>query len=232
MSRLTETFRAHHQQLRQRLDELVELVDRDPQRAPLTDLVKFLREELLPHARAEEAKLYPAVEPLLRQHGDPTATMRWDHTFLEENVRRIEETMEESKRGGFEWPHQLRREVLGLAALFRVHLEKEERVYLPLIEQHLSGAEQESLLASLHEPVESSAPAAHVLDVRHLPPPQRHPLIFGTFERLRAGEWFELVNDHDPKPLYYQFAAERAGQFRWEYVEQGPEVWRVRIGRV
>lgn len=39
------------------------------------------------------------------------------------------------------------------------------------------------------------------------------------------------LNDHDPKPLYYQFEAEHAGQFTWEYLEQGPEVWRVRIGR-
>jgi uncharacterized protein (DUF2249 family) len=29
--------------------------------------------------------------------------------------------------------------------------------------------------------------------------------------------------------LYYQFAAELSGQFDWEYREQGPEVWRVRI---
>jgi uncharacterized protein (DUF2249 family) len=40
------------------------------------------------------------------------------------------------------------------------------------------------------------------------------------------------VNDHDPKPLWYQFAAEHAGEFIWETIEDGPEVWRVRIGRV
>ncbi|MBL8146677.1 MAG: DUF2249 domain-containing protein [Anaerolineae bacterium] len=70
------------------------------------------------------------------------------------------------------------------------------------------------------------------LDVRTIPPAQRHPLIFGTFEDLQAGEQFQLVNDHDPKPLYYQFSAERQGEFTWEYVEQGPQIWRVNIGRV
>ncbi len=69
------------------------------------------------------------------------------------------------------------------------------------------------------------------VDVRAVPPPQRHPMIFGAFENLAAGQSFVLVNDHDPKPLYYQFAAERAGQFTWDYLEQGPSVWRVRIGR-
>ncbi len=72
---------------------------------------------------------------------------------------------------------------------------------------------------------------AHSLDVRAEPPMRRHALIFETYEALEPGAAFELVNDHDPKPLYYQFAAERAGEFSWDYVEQGPEVWRVRIGR-
>jgi uncharacterized protein (DUF2249 family) len=40
-----------------------------------------------------------------------------------------------------------------------------------------------------------------------------------------------LVNDHDPKPLYYQFKVEHAREFTWDYLEQGPEVWRVRIGK-
>lgn len=69
------------------------------------------------------------------------------------------------------------------------------------------------------------------LDVSQLPPPQRHPLIFTTFAKLQPGESFILVNDHDPKPLYYQFRFEYEGQFNWEYLEQGPVDWRVRIGR-
>lgn len=69
------------------------------------------------------------------------------------------------------------------------------------------------------------------LDVRKLQPMHRHQTIFATFEALPKGEAFVLVNDHDPKPLYYQFEAEMAGQFEWNYLEQGPEVWRVKIGR-
>ncbi len=232
MSRLDQAFRSHHRELLRQMEDFAEQVARDPQRADLQSLVRFLREELLPHARAEERHLYPAVAPLLRQHADPTATMRLDHAFIEEHVRRVEAAVQESQRGGFTWPDQLRREVLGLAALFRAHLEKEEQVYLPLVEGHLSEADQDALLNAMHEGVaEAPAGSARVLDVRRLPPPQRHPLIFQTFQALRPGEGFELVNDHDPKPLYYQFAAELPGQFTWEYLEQGPEVWRVRIGK-
>jgi len=62
-------------------------------------------------------------------------------------------------------------------------------------------------------------------------PRERHPLIFNTFHELEPGQDFVLVNDHDPKPLFYQFQAEYPGQFDWSYLESGPEVWRVRIGK-
>lgn len=67
------------------------------------------------------------------------------------------------------------------------------------------------------------------IDVRSIPPRDRHPLIFTTFDGLQPGESFLLVNDHAPKPLYYQFLHERTDQFNWQYLEEGPEVWRVRI---
>ncbi len=73
------------------------------------------------------------------------------------------------------------------------------------------------------------AQQAVVLDVRPIPVAHKHSTIFETFERLAPGEAMVLVNDHDPRPLYYQFQAERAGQFQWEYLEKGPEVWRVEI---
>ncbi len=69
------------------------------------------------------------------------------------------------------------------------------------------------------------------LDVRTVAPRDRHPLIFQTFEQLPVAEAFVLVNDHDPKPLYYHFQAELKGTFSWEYLENGPEVWRVKIGK-
>jgi uncharacterized protein (DUF2249 family) len=69
------------------------------------------------------------------------------------------------------------------------------------------------------------------LDVRIIPPREKHPTIFQTFETLEPGESFILINDHDPFPLRYQFQAEREGQFEWEYLEEGPTVWRVRIGK-
>jgi uncharacterized protein (DUF2249 family) len=69
------------------------------------------------------------------------------------------------------------------------------------------------------------------IDVRTVAPRERHPLIFSTFGALATGEALELVNDHDPRPLYYQFNAQMPGQFAWGYLESGPDLWRVAITR-
>lgn len=72
---------------------------------------------------------------------------------------------------------------------------------------------------------------ADVVDVRSLVPAERHAKIFELVNALEPEASFLLVNDHDPKPLYYQLEAEYPGQFSWTYVEQGPQVWRVEIGK-
>jgi uncharacterized protein (DUF2249 family) len=69
------------------------------------------------------------------------------------------------------------------------------------------------------------------LDVRPLPPAQRHQLIFSTLDELEAGTTVVLVNDHDPLPLRYQLEATRGDRFSWDYLESGPKTWKVRIGR-
>ena len=70
------------------------------------------------------------------------------------------------------------------------------------------------------------------IDVRTLMPAQRHAKIFELVHALAPGASFVLVNDHDPKPLYYQLEAEYPRQFSWTYVESGPQVWQVEIGKL
>ena len=70
------------------------------------------------------------------------------------------------------------------------------------------------------------------LNVTEIVPRERHPKIFKAFDDLAKGDAFLLVNDHDPKPLFYQFNAERPGQIKWEYQQQGPDVWKVKITKI
>lgn len=71
----------------------------------------------------------------------------------------------------------------------------------------------------------------NILNVTLLEPRQKHPTIFVRFDELAEGESLTIHNDHDPKPLYYQLLGERGNIFDWEYLEEGPEWWKVRISK-
>ena len=73
--------------------------------------------------------------------------------------------------------------------------------------------------------------ASTQIDIRTMPPKDRHPRILETFASLEEGSDFVLTSDHDPRPLLYQLQAEQAGSFDWSPLEEGPEVWRIRIHR-
>lgn len=66
-------------------------------------------------------------------------------------------------------------------------------------------------------------------DVRPYPPAKRHDMVFEAFDDLKPGEAFVFINDHDPKPLYYQMEAENDVPFNWEYLGVMPEEWKVKV---
>lgn len=71
-----------------------------------------------------------------------------------------------------------------------------------------------------------------IFDVREIPCRIKHGQIFQRWLDLPVGSYFVLVNDHDPVPLYYQFAAMFPGAFTWDYLEQGPEEFQVKITKL
>lgn len=70
------------------------------------------------------------------------------------------------------------------------------------------------------------------LDLREVPRPLRHPLVFERLDALPLGDSFVLVNDHDPVPLSRQIESVQPGQAAWEYILRGPEIFRIRIRRI
>lgn len=213
------------------------------ERSTLTWLIEFFRTFADKcHHWKEEQHLFPALARRgVPVEGGPIGVMLAEHEEGRRLLRLMAEGSDREAAGA----------VKAYAALLRAHIDKENGILFPLAEQVLSEAEQQGLAdgfdaieqtmlgSGAHERLvaellrmEAAATGGEiVVDVRPVAPRDRHPMIFQTFEGLGAGEAFVLVNDHDPKPLYYQFSAERAGQFSWEYLEQGPEVWRVRIGK-
>ncbi len=69
----------------------------------------------------------------------------------------------------------------------------------------------------------------HVIDATLLPPQIRHATIFAQYNALSQGNSFILENNHDPMPLYHQFVNKFGETFGWDYLERGPEWFRIRI---
>lgn len=139
-------LREEHRRLRQDLRHIQaaarEIPDLSPdERSLLVDRVlDFLRGTLLPHAAAEEEGLYAEVRRVL---GDPrvTDTMAYEHQAIERMTNALATTP-------VAWTAQVQELLYGIAALIEVHFQKEERIYLELIET--ANAEEEPVL--IHEP--------------------------------------------------------------------------------
>lgn len=70
------------------------------------------------------------------------------------------------------------------------------------------------------------------LDVRVIPPKDKHPTIHERLGGLAAGEALTILNDHDPRPLRFELEADYPQTYGWEYLESGPETWRVAIRKL
>lgn len=70
-----------------------------------------------------------------------------------------------------------------------------------------------------------------LIDVRLIPPAQRHALIFDRLDALQAGESLHLASDHDPLPLLNQLERQRPGDFECAYLSAGPTLWQLELRR-
>lgn len=154
MSNVTQAFRDHHAALSKELSEYVTSFARAEPTANPKQFAAFLKHELVPHAAGEEAELYPIVDDLVRAHGKPTSTMRVDHKYIQDYVAQIEAAAREYGDAAPAQQNALRAKLVQLGfeldAVFKVHLAKEEEVYLPLFEQYVSDEAQQRVLDAMH----------------------------------------------------------------------------------
>lgn len=250
---VVDAIRRHHEQLEQAVAAgalgVRDAADRLGDVAPARDaLVLLLLQEVLPHAAAEESTLYDVAATLPR-------TELLVRAMVAEH-RRLEGLVNELARA--RTSGAMAASAGAVRALFEAHLAKENDDLIPELVAH--DVDLGRLLDGMHEILGGHGESAAVessggcgcggcgcggaeadaqasgeveadLDVRAMPPALRHEQIFARVADLVPGASFVLCNDHDPKPLRYQLDAERPGQITWDYLEEGPQVWRVRIGR-
>jgi len=75
----------------------------------------------------------------------------------------------------------------------------------------------------------SSIRGERMIDVRELSSHVRHTVIHQLFDHLDDMSSLQLIADHDPRPLRLELEAKHGSRCRWVYLEQGPDLWRVRL---
>ena len=156
MTKPTSPLREEHRELRPFIEQLRFVADDvsgmnvAALRAQLDEVHEFLALHLIPHARAEDDALYPVVARLL---GGPssTATMSRDHVAIVQLVDQLAAARHALAEAGAtdEITAALRRILYGLHALVTTHLAKEEEIYFPLLDAHLSLDEASDVLAKM-----------------------------------------------------------------------------------
>ncbi|NLK43523.1 MAG: DUF2249 domain-containing protein [Tissierellia bacterium] len=56
-------------------------------------------------------------------------------------------------------------------------------------------------------------------------------VVLRSFDQLPVGEKMILINDTDPSHVFNELEEKRFGKFEWEYIEEGPEVWKVSLAK-
>ncbi|MDI3270480.1 MAG: DUF2249 domain-containing protein [Bacillota bacterium] len=220
---------AHHREmvetLKKKVDQLEEELrqGKDPREA-CRPVAVYFEETIFPHAQAEEETLY--------QEASTHENLRLLVASMVREHQVLQALHAELLKAADPW-HVYAKSRL-LEALFSLHAERENEDLLP----HLAADETvflEEVLAQMADLFHKALPQGKgeevELDVRELPHFQRHAAIFSLLERLPPGQSLVIVNDHDPKPLFYQIQALYADTFSWSYQKEGPVEWRVAIRR-
>lgn len=69
----------------------------------------------------------------------------------------------------------------------------------------------------------------HVINVADIDPQYRHAILSRLFEHLAPNQSLQIVVDHDPRRLRLHLEAQHGSRCGWSYLEQGPDLWRVRL---
>ena len=209
-------------------------------------MVAWYRAEIAPHIRAEEQVLYPAarasqpLEPLIRAR-------LHEQALLDDAVTKLQSA--DDLPGALVHAGAVR-------TLFETHVAKENDLLLPALAatpgislaQVLADTHAAADLNAAHTAAVTAPPSADAqsdghscnchedggepeLDARTVPHAIRHATIFGALDAVTPATSLVLVAPHDPLPLLDQLRQRSPGAFEVEYLEQGPEAWRLRFTR-
>ena len=239
------TFMQEHEVILGNLNELGSLVERlkeitsfagmGKDGEKLRDIAHHLVEAESHHQREEDV-LFPALE----KHDivEPPQIFRLDHVEFRERKQELYQLAHSSQDHNFP---EFKKKVIELgeylARELEGHIFKEDNILYQIALQVLSPEEWEKVKKECDKvgyccftPEDQKKEEDMVeLDLRSIMSFERHEKIFQMWDALSSGETLRITNDHDPKPLHYQFEAEYKDQYEWEYEQEGPKDWVVKI---
>lgn len=234
--------RSHHAYLREELPQLDYMArkvaarhgEHEPRLVELRDHFRSFALAMAAHTEEEEREIFPAIRRLESDGDEATAAtlsaglekLESEHEGAGAALERFHALTDDFSPP--EWACNTFRTLFDrLKSLDREthqHVHKENNILFPRTRTLLTM--KTSVPSTKTPQVEA------VLDVRPLAGRIKHATIFQWWFDLPVGGHFVLLNDHDPVPLRYQFDAEYSGAFSWEYLERGPEAFRVKIGKL
>ena len=171
MSSLPRVVRDEHRDLVARIELLRSVADSigstaiEPLREGVGQAYSFLIHQLIPHAQAEEQVFYPTVGRVLRAV-ETTETMSRDHL----EVIRLTEELEALRQRLFYEPvsesdeRALRRVLYGLYAIIKLHLAKEEEIYVSILVARLQPEEVDHLVQAMQSTAAEAKANLKMLD--------------------------------------------------------------------
>lgn len=233
----------HHRTMESDLAQLTRTIataaaDSDDVSAEAVALYGWCRTELLPHLRSEDSAL-------LTRGRERESTALVARALVDE-TERLRDAAEDLD--SVDDPVQAASLAATVGTLFGLHAAQVDDLLVPALVD--AGVDVAGAVAELPEivggqgrpkvtvtrtaPADDDASAHRItgteeVDVRPLPHQGRHNVIIGKLQELADDGALVITNDHDPKPLRYQTDALWPGRFEWAYLEEGPDVWRVRI---
>ena len=163
MNTLTQPLRDEHKELIPHIEKILEVANSIPD-APLEqirdrvqEVYEFLAYHLIPHAQAEDAALYPAVQRALGSP-DSTRTMSRDHVEVGYYIAELARLQQDISPHNFQ---ELHRVLYGLYALVKVHFAKEEEVYIPILEERMTAEETTKMFEAMEDAASHAKLAVH-----------------------------------------------------------------------
>ena len=189
----------------------------------LTDLIDYLRSELIEQTRTEERLLFTAADA---NSAEAFGRLARDHARLRNAMEALTDAAGAHSRTR-QQPEPLSAIVRGLVTQLAAHLSIEEDI---LFRDTTSAGWQEALAAMQQHP-HAWYPLTHgsVIDLDAFSPAQAIDAVTRRAQQLLPGEHIELSSSNDPQRLCRRLL--RDHNIAVHYLINGPETWHISITR-